>query len=138
MSTFSLDILASDKKFFSGRVEFLKIPSADGEVGIMAHHQNMIAAIVPGILRFKTEDGNVREASVSAGLAEVMNNRVKVFVLSAERPEDIDVLRAKEAKEIAEERIRQKRSLQEYHLSQLAVKRAMSRLSAASRIHDIK
>lgn len=138
MNTFSLEILASDKKFFTGRAEFLKVPSADGEVGVMAHHQNMIAAIVPGILTFKTEDGEIHEASVSAGIAQVMNNRVKVFVLSAERPEDIDVIRAKEAKEIAEEKLRQKRSLEEYHLSQLAVKRAMSRLSAASHRRDIK
>ena len=89
--TFSLDILASDKKFFSGRAEFIAIPSSDGEMGVLPHHQNMIAAIVPGIMRYRTEDGQTHEASVSAGIAEIMNNRVKIFVLSAERPEDIDI-----------------------------------------------
>ncbi|HIT05616.1 MAG TPA: ATP synthase F1 subunit epsilon [Candidatus Scybalocola faecipullorum] len=136
--TFSLDILASDKKFFSGRAEFIAIPSSDGEMGVLPHHQNMIAAIVPGIMRYRTEDGQTLEASVSAGIAEIMNNRVKIFVLSAERPEDIDINRAKEAKELAEERIRQKHSQQEYLLSQLAVQRAMSRLSAASKYRSLK
>ena len=77
-------------------------------------------------------------SGVSAGIAEIMNNRVKIFVLSAERPEDIDINRAKEAKELAEERIRQKHSQQEYLLSQLAVQRAMSRLSAASKYRSLK
>ena len=54
-------------------------------MGVLPHHQNMIAAIVPGIMRYRTEDGQTHEASVSAGIAEIMNNRVKIFVLSAER-----------------------------------------------------
>ena len=88
----------------------------------------MIIAIVPGVLRFETEDGEKREAAVSSGFAEVINNRVKVLVLTAERPEDIDVVRAREAMERAEEQLRQAKSMQEYHLNQMALARAMTRL----------
>jgi len=49
----------------------------------------------------------------------------------AERPEDIDVKRAEEAKERAEEQLRQKQSIQEYYLSQASMARAMTRLKAS-------
>ncbi len=60
-----------------------------------------------------------------------MNNRASVLVNTAERPEDIDVKRAEEAKERAEEQLRQKQSIQEYYLSQASMARAMTRLKAS-------
>lgn len=131
--TFWLEIVATDKTFFKGRARVLILPGTEGEEGILAHHQDMIAAIVPGVLRFETADGEKREAAVSAGFAEIMNNRVKVLVLTAERPEDIDALRAKEAKERAEEELRQAKSLQEYQLGKMALARAMTRLRVAKK-----
>ena len=49
---------------------------------------------------------------------------------SVERPEDIDLKRAQEAKERAKEQLRQKQSIREYHLSKAALARAMARLKA--------
>ena len=66
-------------------------------------------------------------------MAEIVNNRLKIFVHTAEKPEEIDAKRAQEAMERAEEQLRQKQSLAEYHLNQLALARAMSRLRVTSR-----
>lgn len=139
MNTFSLEIIASDKKFFSGRANAIVLPTPDGEVAVMAHHQNMLMAVVPGTARFEPADspGVKTSVVVSSGFAEVINNRVKVLVLTAERPEDIDVLRAKEAQERAKEQLRQKQSIEEYHRSKLALARAMSRIRAGSKGHEI-
>lgn len=139
MNTFSLEIIASDKKFFSGRANAIVLPTPDGEVAVMAHHQNMLMAVVPGTARFEAADnpGVKVPVVVSSGFAEVINNRVKVLVLTAERPEDIDVLRAKEAQERAREQLRQKQSMEEYHRSKLALARAMSRIRAGSKGHEI-
>lgn len=41
MSSFYLKILASNKVFFSGKADILVVPGLDGEIAIMAHHQNM-------------------------------------------------------------------------------------------------
>lgn len=71
--------------------------------------------------------------AVSAGFVEVLNNRVKVFALTVERPEEIDIRRAEEARERAEEQLRQKKSLQEYNANQMALARAMSRLRVTHR-----
>ena len=88
----------------------------------------MVIAVEIGELRFRKPDGEWVTAVVSKGFAEIVNNRASVLVNTAERPEDIDVKRAEEAKERAEEQLRQKQSIQEYHMNQMALARAMTRL----------
>ncbi|MFR3392601.1 MAG: F0F1 ATP synthase subunit epsilon, partial [[Clostridium] scindens] len=58
-----------------------------------------------------------------------------LLVNSAERLEEIDIKRAEEAKERAQERLRQKQSIQEYHLSQASLARAMTRLKTSKEKH---
>ena len=133
MSLFSLKIIAMDKVFYDGRAEALTIPAMDGEKTVLGHHENMVIAVAIGELKFKTEDGNWTDVAVGTGFTQVINNRVTVLVDSAERPEDIDAKRAKEALERAEERLRQKQSIQEYKHSQACMARAMTRLKLSEK-----
>lgn len=129
MSGFGLKIVASDKVFYEGRGKFLVLPQKDGEVAVMANHEDMMVAIVAGELRFQPEDRDEWIiAAVSSGFAQIINNRVTVIVMTAERPEDIDAKRAQEAKERAEEQLRQKQSQQQYYMTQASLARAMTRL----------
>ena len=128
MDTFQVRILAADDSFFEGNCQFMVIPASDGALGILAHHSNMIAAVVPGELRFQPDDGALRTASVSAGLVKVENNEVLVLVDAAERPEDIDVNRAKRAADEAREALLQQKSRHEYKRAQANLARAISRL----------
>lgn len=128
LDTFSLQIYASNKLAFSGRAKSLTIPAVDGEQAFLAQHENMVAAIVPGELRFQEDNGTEHILAVSNGFVEMINNRARIFCLSAERPDEIDDHRAREAKERAEEQLRQKQSIQEYHVNQMALARAMARL----------
>ena len=82
---------------------------------------------------FVDPEGNKTTVAVSAGFIEVFNNRVKVFALTVERPEEIDIRRAEEDERTAEEQLRQKKSLEEYNANQMALARAMSRLRVTSR-----
>lgn len=133
-STFGLEIYASNKLFYAGRAQSLVIPVEDGEKAFLAHHANTISAIVPGEMRYQDTEGNWNMAAVSSGFVEMINNRAKLFCLTVERPEEIDVLRAKEARERAEEQLRQKQSIQEYHRNQMALARAMTRLRVTKNI----
>jgi len=135
MSTFSLKVIASDKIFFDGRAEVLIIPEIDGEKAILAHHEDMVIAIGIGDMKFRLEDNTWVNAVVGQGFAQVINNRVSVLVDTAERPEDIDAARAKDALERAKEQLRQKQSLQDFHLSQASMARAMSRLKVTSKFN---
>ena len=130
MSTFWLKIVASDHVFFNGSCEALVFPAHDGEVGILPHREAMILAIQEGELRFRTPESNGqwRKAVVGLGIVQVANNRVTVIVDTAERPEDIDEVRARQALERAEEQMRQKQSLREFKMSQASMVRAIARL----------
>ena len=135
MNTFYLKVISSDKVFYEGRCEYLIIPTPEGQKGVLAHHENMVVAVEIGELHLRTDKGEWITAAVSKGFAEIMNNRVSVLVNSAERPEEIDIKRAEEAKERTQERLRQKQSIQEYHLSQASLARAMTRLKTSKEKH---
>ena len=112
MDTFGLKIIASDKVFYEGRCRKLIIPAPDGEKGILANHENMVIAIVVGTAKVQLAgEDEWKDLAVGSGFAEIVNNRVTLLVDTAERPEDIDVRRAKEQQERAEEQMRQKQSM---------------------------
>ncbi|MBA4701413.1 MAG: ATP synthase F1 subunit epsilon [Ruminococcus sp.] len=133
MDTFGLKIIASDKIFYDGRCRKLTLPAPDGEIGILANHENTVIALSVGDAKMEIEENQWIEMALGEGFAEVVNNRVTVLVETAERPEEIDVRRAEEAKERAQERLRQKQSIQEYYMTQAALSRAMSRLKVSQR-----
>ena len=132
MDTFGLKIIASDKVFYEGRCRKLIIPAPDGEKGILPNHENMVIAIAVGTAKVQLAgEEEWRELAVGTGFAEIVNNRVTLLVDTAERPEDIDVRRAREQQERAEEQMRQKQSTQEYYHTQASLARAMTRLRVA-------
>ena len=104
MNTFFLKVISSDKVFYEGKCQNLILPIEDGQFSVLAHHENMVVAVENGELHLKTPEGEWITAAVSQGFAEIINNRVSVLVNSAERPEEIDVKRAEEARQRAQER----------------------------------
>lgn len=133
MEPFQVNILASDHPFYKGTCYSLIIPTPGGMYGIRAHHSNTIAGIVPGTLRYETQEGKMLEAAVSGGLAKVENGEVLILVDTAERPEDIDIKRAQKDADAAKEAILQKRSIHEYRLAQATLARALNRMRVKRR-----
>lgn len=133
MNTFDLKIYSINRSFYDGEATSLVLPTATGQIGVLARHENVVIGIVPGEIKYTTPSGDTTIAITSQGFAEVVDNKVAVLVNTVELPEEIDVNRATRAKEIAEEKMRQKRSMQEYYNAQSAVSRAMARLRAANR-----
>ena len=129
MSKFYLKVISSNRIFYEGFCTCLIIPSVDGEKAIMAHHEEVIVAVDNGEMRMqKEEGGDWSYAVLGKGFCMVANNRVTVLADTVERPEEVDANRAKEALERAQERLRQKQSIQEYHTTQAALARALTRL----------
>ena len=128
MEVFQAHILAADRSFYEGPCVSLTIPTSDGEQGILAHHSSMIAAVRPGTLRYQVPGEEPRLAAVSPGMVKVEDNDVLVLVDSAERPEEIDVVRAQREIEEAREALLQKRSRQEHQIAQATMARALNRL----------
>ena len=129
MSKFYVKIISSDRIFYEGFCHCLIVPAVDGEQAIMAHHEETIIAVQNGEMRMQKEEGGEwTYAVLGKGFCMVANNRVTVLADTVERPEEVDANRAKEALERAQERLRQKQSIQEYHMTQAAMARALTRL----------
>ena len=129
MSKFYVKIISSKRIFYEGFCHCLIIPAVDGEQAIMAHHEETIIAVQNGEMRMQKEEGGEWSYAVlGKGFCMAANNRVTVLADTVERPEEVDVNRAKEALERAQERLRQKQSIQEYHTTQAALARALTRL----------
>ena len=132
MENFPVHILAADEPFYEGPCESLSVPTITGMYGVLAHHTNVILAIVPGTLRYRCEGEEEKLAAVSAGMMKVENGEVLILVDSAERPEEIDANRAQRAADRAKEELLQKKSIQEYRMAQSNLARALSRLQVKS------
>lgn len=128
MTLFDLKIVASNRLFYQGKCQSITLPCTDGDKQVLAHHSAMLIAMTNGTLRFTDESGKETIAASGTGFAEVVDNQVTVVVDTVERPDEIDANRARAAAERAEERLRQKKSLQEYYKGQAALSRAMARL----------
>lgn len=125
---FDLELLEADGPFYIGKCTSLVIPTTDGSIGIQAHHYNMIAAIVPGTIKFTRPDGTRDHAAVSGGFLKVENNSVLILADSLERPEEIDRERAEEEYKLAAAELLEMRSLAEYKKAQAQMARAVNRL----------
>ena len=139
MNEFQCIIASSDKIFYDGPCLSLVVPAWDGEYAFMAKHQECVAAVSIGTLRVKKPDGSVVLGVCGLGLVCFEKNRAVVLVDTIERPEGIDEVQARRAKEQAEEELKEAKSQQEYNASQAALARAIYRLSARGKyVHDQK
>lgn len=91
----------------------------------------MVIAVTDGEMRYKTGRRYLAYRLCWPRFRPVANNRVILLTESAEKPEEIDVRRAEEAKERALEQLRQKQSIQEYYHSSASLARAMARLKTS-------
>jgi F-type H+-transporting ATPase subunit epsilon len=126
-STFNLEIVTPERKFFSDEVEMVILKTPEGEMGILAGHTPMVVAVAIGPIRIK-KGGEWLEAVLTEGFMEIKQDKTVILTDSAEWPHEIDINRAKAAKERAEERLRRQLSQVELVRSETALARALARL----------
>ena len=135
MASFSLKILACDRLFFEGECDKLIFPAYDGDVEILANHEQLTAQTAIGELRYvATGVSDWQKAVVSGGIVTVDNNVVTVIVYSAEKPEEIDAARARAAKEKAEAELKEKQSGIDRRISSDSLNRAVQRLRSSGKL----
>src|SRR5215831_4761540 len=101
----TLEVVTPERLLFSQPVDEVVVPGLDGELGILPDHASMVSRLAPaGVLRYRTGDKN-GVLSIIGGFVEVANNKVSVLAEVSERPQDIDVERAKTARDRAQKRL---------------------------------
>jgi F-type H+-transporting ATPase subunit epsilon len=99
-----LDIVTPEKKIFSGSVENVYLPGADGEMGILSMHAGLVTALQPGELRYLV-DGKVNALAIGSGFAEVTQTKVIVLTDSALGEAEIDAEQVEAAIKRAQEEL---------------------------------
>lgn len=130
--TFHLEIIAADRIFYQGECEHLVITAIDGLLGIMAGHEPLVTVLPTGELKYMV-NGQWQYAAISEGFIQVMPESSVILADTCELPEEIDIKRAEEARERAQEQLRQKQSIHEYYQTQAALNRAMNRLKISQK-----
>lgn len=129
----SLEIVTPEKTVVKDEVDVVEATGAEGEFGIMPGHTQFLTTLKIGEIRYKKGNETVFLAS-SGGFAEVVEDKVTLLVDTAERAQDIDVLRAKKAQERAEQLLKSLTYDQaEYKMMEMALLRAIARIGVAGK-----
>jgi F-type H+-transporting ATPase subunit epsilon len=130
--TFQLEVVTPEKKVVDTAAEEIQIPGKDGYLGVLPGHAPLITELAVGEIRFRTGADEQRLA-VAWGFAEVLPDRVTILAETAERPSEINVARAREAKERAEQRLTSGDPTVDVERSLDALHKAETRLQVAEK-----
>jgi len=104
MATFPFDLASPARLVFSGEVEQVDVPGAEGDFGVLAGHAPMISALRPGILTIR-EGGGAKRLYVRDGFAEVNASGLTVLAEFATPVEELDSGEIQKEIEAAEVRL---------------------------------
>jgi F-type H+-transporting ATPase subunit epsilon len=129
---FQLEIVTPEKKLVDTAAEDVQIPGKNGYLGILPGHAPLITELAVGEVKFHA-GGEEQRLAVAWGFAEVLPDKVTVLAETAERPAEIDVERARKAKERAEQRLTSGDTNVDVDRALNAIDKAEARLEVASK-----
>ena len=133
MSTIQVDVVSAEQEVFSGAAEFVALPGETGELGILPGHTPLITRIRPGAVRIQN-DADEELVFVAGGILEVQPHHVTIVADTAIRGHDLDDARALEAKQRAEEDLKDKASDIDYARAQSELSVAVAQLAALEKL----
>ncbi|MFO8074500.1 MAG: ATP synthase F1 subunit epsilon [Actinomycetota bacterium] len=101
----SVDVVSAERRLFQGEASELHARSVDGELAILPGHAPVLLGLAVGPLRVRTSAGEEIRVAVHRGFLECRDDDINVLADTAELAEDIDVERARAARERAVERL---------------------------------
>jgi F-type H+-transporting ATPase subunit epsilon len=134
--TMHVDIVSAEEEIFSGPAEMLFASGVMGELGILPRHAPLLTQLKPGEIRIKLPGGEEQFYYVSGGMLEIQPHVVTVLADTAVRAKDLDEAAAIQAKERAEQALRDKTSEFEYAKAQAELAEAIAQLQAIKKLRD--
>ncbi|KRM56537.1 F0F1 ATP synthase subunit epsilon [Lacticaseibacillus sharpeae] len=133
----TVNIVTPDGIVYNHHAKMVVVRSVDGDLGIMANHEPIVAPLQIGEVRVQRIDnpGHEDRIALNGGFMEVANNVASIVADSAERARDIDLTRAQAARERAERRIetaKQEQNKNDLRRAQVALQRALNRINVKS------
>ncbi len=132
MKTINVSVVTPDGPVYEADVEMVSARARSGELGILPGHIPLVAPLQIGAVRLK-KGSSTELVAVSGGFLEVRPDKVTILAQAAEKAEEIDVERAKEAKQRAEQRLQGKQDDVDFKRAELSLKRAINRIEVGQR-----
>ena len=133
MNELDLEIISPEKKVYSGKVKSVTIPGTKGNFQVLFNHAPLISTIEIGIIKLDLSDDSTRVFTTSGGSAEVLDNKVLILSDTVEPIDNIDIERALNAKERAENRLTNKGVIIDVDRARAALARALNRIKASEK-----
>ncbi len=127
----TLDIVTLKKVAFSEEIRSVNAPGTEGYFSILVNHTPFVSSLKPGIIKVIRENEETLTFSTSGGFLMTDGKKVILLADAVERPEEIDVERARAAKERAEKRLAEKTPDIDVDRARAALLRALNRLKVA-------
>jgi F-type H+-transporting ATPase subunit epsilon len=113
-NTIQVEVVSAEESVYSGEAAFVVLPGESGELGIYPRHTPLITRIKPGAIRIQPSGGGEEQLIfVAGGILEVQPAMVTVLADTAIRGHDLDEAKALEAKQRAEDALRNATDKQE-------------------------
>ncbi|MZQ82341.1 F0F1 ATP synthase subunit epsilon [Paenibacillus sp. 5J-6] len=134
MSTFLLEIVTPERKVYAEQVNMLVAKGVEGELGILPNHIPLVTPLKISTITVKKQGSKDEIIAVNGGFMEVRKDKVVILAESAELPEQIDVDRARAAKERAEKRLAEnKQDNVDFKRAEASLQRALNRISVSGK-----
>ena len=138
MATIQVDIVSAEGEIFSGEASMVFVPAVMGEIGIAPRHAPLLTTLKPGEVRVRTPAGEEQFFYVSGGAIEIQPHVVTVLADTALRARDLDENAALQAKQRAEEALRNRGSAIELAEAQAELARAVAQIRAIEKLRKLK
>lgn len=126
--TFHLEIVTPRRIVFNGEVTSFSAPGVVGGFQVLYNHAPLLSSLKIGEVKLIDASGAEYHYATSGGFVEVRDNKVILLAETAERADEIDVERAKIARDRAKKRIAEKKPDTDFERARLALHRASNRL----------
>jgi len=134
MAVLRCEVVTAERTVFEDDVSMVVAPGIEGQLGILPHHAPLMTALAWGELIIHREGQEDEFIAIGGGFMEVGPEHVTILADSAERAEEIDELRAEEARQRARETMAQKhREDADFVRAEAALRRSLIRLKVARR-----
>ena len=129
----SVHIVTAEREVFTeDGVDEVVVPGIDGELTVLPEHAPLLTMIKPGVMRI-VKSGEDVDMAITGGFLEVRQDRVTILADAAERAEEIDTVRAEEARRQAERALEERDADVDLAAAAATLQRSLMRLKAAER-----
>lgn len=133
MNSFKAQILTPEGSVFDGEVKGVRLPGEMGSFEVKTLHANIISTLQVGTILVRKATEEEEYFAVTGGFVEVVDNKLTLLAEAAEHVEEIDIERAKEAKQRAKERLESDKKDIDKKRAQKALERAENRIKIAAK-----